>query len=279
MIKSTYKILVLLFSVLVIISACKKEDNILEYTGEEFFRFAAVSGEISEDATDSVDIEVFYSTTTGSSGTVSFTLGGDLVEGTDYIVANSSNSLSFNEANGYKDVITIAPVDNNDVSVDARVLTITLSSPSGGSVGFPGPDALNSSYDLTLIEDDCPSSLAGTYEVSTSYAFHDFLPDFSTHTMIVEITEVTPGVYSTDDFSGGLYSVGPYVAAYGTTGILAQFSDVCNELSWTDQSDPWGPMVALTGGVNSVDPSTGVITISWSCEAYGENGVSIYTPQ
>jgi hypothetical protein len=29
---------------------------------------------------------------------------------------------------------------------------------------------------------------------------------------------------------------------------------------------------------NNVDPDTGVITISWYCNGYGEYGTSIYTP-
>jgi hypothetical protein len=36
-------------------------------------------------------------------------------------------------------------------------------------------------------------------------------------------------------------------------------------------------MVPLEGGENSVG-ANGVITISWYCEGYGENGVSVYTP-
>jgi len=125
----------------------------------------------------------------------------------------------------------------------------------------------------------CISNLAGMYDVSTTYGYHDFLPDFETHTMVSEIVEVAAGTYSIADFSGGLYSVGPYVAAYGTAGIPAEFSDVCGQLSWIDQADDWGAMIPAVGGVNSVDPTTGIITISWYCEAYGENGISIYTPQ
>ncbi|HHH50636.1 MAG TPA: hypothetical protein ENK52_06630 [Saprospiraceae bacterium] len=126
----------------------------------------------------------------------------------------------------------------------------------------------------------CISDLAGMYEVTTTYGAHDFLADLPTNTTTAEIVKEGEGVYSVADFSGGLYAAdGLYGVAYGTTGFPVTFRDVCNQISWTDQSDPWGAVIPLDGGVNSVDPATGVITISWFCEGYGENGVSVYTPQ
>lgn len=260
-------------------SSCKEEDNILEYTGDSFYRFATESGSVSEDAAEAIAVEVFYSIPGGGSGSVDFSLGGDLVAGSDYTILNSSNSLSFNEANGYKDVINIQPINNEDVSTSPRIITIALANATGGSIGFPGPDALSSTYALTIIEDDCPSELAGMYDVTTTYGHHDFLPDYNSNTTTAEIVEVSPGVYEIFDFSGGLYSTGPYADAYDTTNLTAQFTDVCNDISWEGQSDPWGEMTPLENGVNSVDPSTGVITLSWFCAGYGENGVSVYTPQ
>lgn len=125
----------------------------------------------------------------------------------------------------------------------------------------------------------CVSALAGTYSVTTTYGYHDFLPDFNPNTATVEITEVSPGTYSVEDLSGGLYSVGPYSTAYTTTGIAATFTDVCDDISWSGVEDPWGDVIMTEGGVNAVDPETGVITISWTALGYGENGVSVYTPQ
>lgn len=124
----------------------------------------------------------------------------------------------------------------------------------------------------------CPSDLAGSYEVFTTYGYHDFLPTESTFTIDAEITEVSDGVYSVFDFSGGLYSIGTYSSAYGTSSFEVTFSDVCGNITWTGQSDAWGPTIPLDGGENSVD-ANGVITISWFNEAYGENGVSVYTPK
>jgi len=125
----------------------------------------------------------------------------------------------------------------------------------------------------------CPSDLAGEYTVTTTYGYHDFLPDYNPNTLdVVEIKQVGTGRYEVFDFSGGLYSEGPYVAAYNTVDFKVEFSEVCNDILWEGQGDPWGEVVPLPNGVNSVDPATGIITISWLCNAYGENGVSIYTP-
>src|SRR5690606_15398563 len=123
----------------------------------------------------------------------------------------------------------------------------------------------------------CNTDLAGMYSVTTTYLAHDFLPDFSTHTMEVQIFALsTAHTYRILDFSGGLYSVGPDVAAYGTAGHASLshiFTVNCGEVSWTNETDPWGPVVA--DGQNTYDPETGVITISWLCSAYGEAGVSV----
>ncbi|HAD15048.1 MAG TPA: hypothetical protein DCF33_21705 [Saprospirales bacterium] len=124
----------------------------------------------------------------------------------------------------------------------------------------------------------CPSDLGGTYKVTTTYSRHDFLPNFSTFSDTITITEVGAGKYTITDFSGGLYSQGPYRGAYGTNGIMATIEDVCNTITWTNVSDPWGQVVPTPGGTNNVDGNTGVITISWKCQAYSEQGVSVYTP-
>ena len=126
----------------------------------------------------------------------------------------------------------------------------------------------------------CVSDIAGMYDVTTTYGFHDFLADFPSNTTTAEIVEVSDGKYSIADFSGGLYAAaGPYGVAYGTDGLAIEFLDICNTITWENQSDPWGACIPADGLTNSVDPTTGVITISWFCEGYGENGISVYTPQ
>ncbi len=137
----------------------------------------------------------------------------------------------------------------------------------------------STTYELDIFK-LCESDLAGMYSMTTTYGYHDFLPSFNPNTIDIEVVEVGDALYEVFDMSGGLYSDGPYSTAYGTgpTSFTVQFSDVCGTITWSGQSDPWGACIPLAGGENSVDLDTGVITISWFCEGYGENGVSVYTP-
>ncbi len=187
--------------------------------------------------------------------------GGEVDHAT--ISAPTTVNVSFNDA------LSGTGSTAGDLEVgDVITLNFYVTTPSGtfkgGSLGV----------DLS-----CASALAGMYSVTTTYSQHDFLPDYSSNTMEMEIMDGSQaGLYIVNDMSGGLYSAGPYVDAYGTTDFVVEFKDVCNSISWEGQTDPWGPCVPTDGGVNSVDPATGVITLSWTCTAYGESGVSVYTP-
>lgn len=163
---------------------------------------------------------------------------------------------------------------SSDISFDIVLQTATR----GVAVGLSDGSAtvrhrVNLVCDLTL-------DLGGMYSVTTNYGFHDFLPNFNPNTEVLEIIDNGDGTFFVQDFSGGLYNGGPYSAAYGTgpTSFDVTFGNSCNKIQWDGQSDPWGAVIPLSGGVNEVDVATGVVTISWFCEGYGENGVSVYTP-
>ena len=123
----------------------------------------------------------------------------------------------------------------------------------------------------------CVSDLAGMYSMTTTYGFHDYLSQYPENTQDIEIVDLGGGAYFIEDFTGGLYSTGPYADAYSTTATNAEITENCGLISWSGQSDPWGAMIPTPGEANSVD-SNGVITINWFCEGYGENGISTYTP-
>lgn len=184
------------------------------------------------------------------------------------------------------------PVEHATISSWPTSLSVT---PADVVAGIPGAPAvgdlkLGDSFTLTLvantsngafrspktikIDATCSSELAGMYEVVTNYTQHDFLPNYATNTFTAEITEVRSGVYAIADLSGGLYGDGPYVGAYGTMGIAAQFVDVCGTLTLDPVSDPWGEVDAtITLG------EQGVITVTATAQAYGESWTSVYTPQ
>ena len=165
----------------------------------------------------------------------------------------------------------------NDYSFD-----VVLSSTDrlGASIGL-SDGSYPTSFRIDLIAPCFTPNLGGMYSVTTTYGYHDFLPDFSSHTMDMEIVDNGDGTYFIQDFSGGLYTVGPYVAAYGTDAnsfdVTISVALCGNTIVWSDQNDQWGACIP-DDGVNEVDLDTGIVTISWFCEGYGENGVSVYTP-
>jgi len=250
-------------------SACVEDpEEILELNGA-----VPVVSAVTDGLYDLVDL---------SSITPSFTLDASGVDVSDITILKSYNgsapvthgtvsSLPSTVSVSFNDMVNGLSVNTDDLELgDNFELTFVCNTADGR--------ALTSATKVN-IPVSCLSDLAGMYNVTTTYGYHDFLPDYNPNTTTAEIVEVGAGVYEIADFSGGLYSVGPYSVEYGTTGLPAQFSDICGEFSWTGQMDAWGEMIPLEGGVNSVDPATGVITISWYCVAYGESGVSVYTPQ
>lgn len=88
----------------------------------------------------------------------------------------------------------------------------------------------------------------------------------------VTITETAvDGVYDISDITFGLYANG-----YGSSDNPAQFSDVCDIISVTNQPDVvyGGDVFNGTGTLNG----DGTITLTWS-NGYGDNGVTTLTKQ
>ncbi|MEM5565311.1 hypothetical protein WNY78_09355 [Psychroserpens sp. AS72] len=196
------------------------------------------------------------------------------VAGTDFDFVNGSQSITIEENREYATLDINFYSENINID-DPKILILNITSADNNAVVGAQFQTLT-----ITINGICFSDIGGMYSVTTTYGFHDFLPNFSTHTMDVEIEALGDGLYNVVDFSGGLYTVGPYVAAYGTgpTSFDVEFTENCGDISWSGQTDQWGAVIPLSGGINSVDPNTGVVTISWYCEAYTENGVSVYTP-
>ena len=134
--------------------------------------------------------------------------------------------------------------------------------------------------------DDC-NDIGGMYSVTTTYGYHDFISSVGdTFTQEVTITAVGDGTFSIPDFSGGLWP-GPYNDAYGPYpnggNLPLVFSEVCGDIMWSGQSELYGNILMQSetlgdNGANEVDPDTGVITISFYCDGYGEFATSVYTP-
>ena len=73
------------------------------------------------------------------------------------------SSLEATFAQGeYKTTIQVIPVDN-ELADGNKLVTLTIVSASSNNfvIGFPGPDQLNSSTEITIVDDDCPIDYAG----------------------------------------------------------------------------------------------------------------------
>ncbi|WCO01031.1 hypothetical protein [Psychroserpens ponticola] len=245
-------------------------DDIHVYSGGTLTYFTETSGNLFVTFDNpSTTIEVVSSKATNSDRTFSVSIDTDIstaVQDVEFTLASNSVTIPAGE---YSGTLEIGGLFEGALETGSTlVLNLT-----GDTTAL-----FDTTYTLGIFK-LCDSDLGGTYEVTTTYGFHDFLPDFDVHTQMMDIEDLGDGLYFVQDFSGGLYDGGPYTDNYGTdaTSMDLEFKDICGTITWSDQVDPWGDIVP--NGTNSVDELTGVITTSWSCTGYGENGVSTYVPQ
>jgi hypothetical protein len=188
---------------------------------------------------------------------------------------SSTECMTDVDEDGYGDITAINPGTDCDDSN-------TFINPGATEV----IDGIDNNCDGSV--DICDLDLSGLYSVVTTYGYHDFVSTVGdTFTIAeVEITAVGDGTFSIPDFSGGLWP-GAYNDAYGPYpnggNIPLVFSEVCGEVMWSEQTEPYGDVVMQSetlgdNGPNNVDPDTGVITISFYCTGYGEYATSVYTP-
>lgn len=274
--KKIYNIVAIL-CVSLFFSSCESEDHGVDsnnYTGTPFASFTngtsgsyfvtptSESFKIQIGATNTSDVDRTYRVIINETSTAS--------DGVEFSLA--SNEVIIPAGEYFGEIIVNGIFAGTTSEGSDLVLNITSTE---------NEVMMNSTYTLNIVQ-KCISDLAGNYSVTTTYGYHDFLPNYNPNTAQAEIIAIDQeaGLYEVFDFSGGLYSVGPYSSAYGTSDFVVQFTENCGQITWENQSDPWGAVIPLDGGVNSVDYGAGgVVTISWFCEGYGENGVSIYTPQ
>jgi len=266
------KIFLLLSSIAIVsvFTSCEDKEDIHIYTSGDIAYFSETTSSLFVTASNpSKTIEVVSTETSGAARTynVSVDPSSTAQSGVDYTLSASTITIPAGE---YFGTVTVNGIFDGALETGSTLI-LNLTSGSGETAVF---DIKHTVSIFKL----CESDLAGLYSVTTTYGYHDFLPSFNPNTEDMEIEALGDGNYFVQDFSGGLYNGGPYSSAYGTgpTSMDVEFTDICNNISWTGQTDPWGDI--LMDGVNEVDPVTGVITISWYCTGYGENGVSVYTP-
>ena len=276
--KNIYKIFLLSFLVFAV--SCENEDDSRFTDNPEFgwIEFQSASSTLAVNSSvEIIPVTVNFTAPINTSD-VTVTYSVESVSGVASDVVGSSGTLTI-AANTSSAIIELnvlptaaATLAAGDVSFDV----VLDASSRGIGVGLSDGSAtvrhrINLVCDIAL-------PLGGMYTVFTTYGAHDFLPSFATNTATMEIVDNGDGTFFTQDFSGGLYNGGPYTSAYGTgaTSFDFTFSNACTQIVWENQDDGFGSVVP--DGVNEYDFATGVMTTSWLCEGYGENGVSIWTP-
>ncbi len=122
----------------------------------------------------------------------------------------------------------------------------------------------------------CPSTLEGTYTtVTNAQSTDDCCPDPVVVESEVTITRTGPVNYQLTNFAAGTYSYW-YCSSYDLcedtfNGLGADLLDICGNVQLA--AGYWG-----SNGTGTVDPVTGVITISWG-NVFGDAGVTVYTPK
>ncbi|MEQ9302460.1 MAG: hypothetical protein RJQ14_00990 [Marinoscillum sp.] len=86
--------------------------------------------------------------------------------------------------------------------------------------------------------------------------------------------------YEVADITGGLYSQG-YADGYGTSGRAATLvhNPENDRITWSGVSDQFGGEIVQDPAqpISNMD-ANGVITVYWTATAYGERGITTYTP-
>jgi len=152
-----------------VLFACEEKSFLIN---DSFVRFDSPSSAVSEaDAgAGNVIIPVSISTSSdnrGSAVTLEVSVTGDAIEGIHYmLISPTTLNIPANEFSANIEVQIL----QNDLTDGAHDLSFEIVSNSASlDIGFPGPDALNSSHTLTIGDDDCAFDISvfeGTYDVN-----------------------------------------------------------------------------------------------------------------
>jgi|GEM_PF-2864324 len=133
------------------------------------------------------------------------------------------------------------------------------------------------SNEFLYVDVSCPSDIGGPYNaVSSGQSTDDCCPDPAVDIMAegIELIDNGSGIYTINDFSGGLWF--HWYEVYGATSANpGEIKDVCNTITFQNTTELFGSNISGTG---SVDPETGIITIEWLADSWGDAGTTVLTP-
>jgi len=157
--KTLFKSLIIIAVVSFVAIACDEDETTFEPLNFPTDAFIAFDGNnIEVDEFDTADIVVSVSMATVNQTqdvTVDFTISSsDAILGTDFEVVDNKSQFTI-AAGEYSDDLRLRLIDNQD-SEPNKTITITLTGTNASAtLGYPGPDALNSTIDIVILDDDC----------------------------------------------------------------------------------------------------------------------------
>lgn len=215
--------------------SCDEDETVynpLQYPQDAYIAIEGSGLAVLEGSTAPIEIVANYSNDINAATSevvVDFSITSDNgIEGTHYTVVDGKTQFKF--APGvFTDKVTIIPINNFDEDGD-KELTITLDN-SSVNLGAPGPDSFGTTFNLTLLDDDC------------AIVFEELV-----------------GPWTGFDNSSG--SEGPnasqIVSSYdGTTFYLEGIA-----YGWLTNTSYWDEVVVVSNPViANIDVLTGVVTI------------------
>ncbi len=149
--------------------------------------------------------------------TVNYTLTATLSDGSngsDRITDESAGSITIPAGSPSEDIVlrTVGNAEVGDLSVTV-VIQITSVTDASLSIGFRGPDALSSTFTLTILDDDCLISLAPAYA--------NIVNGNQAAARTVTIVENADGSYRISDMHGYVTNLGNPLAVGGNFTIDA----------------------------------------------------------
>lgn len=157
--KNFIKIIIPIFAIAFVLFSCEGDDmaeqNFMTFD-QDAIHFEETSYSVIESSSEVIPVIAFYSSANHDSDvTANVSIQGNSA---DYNLVDSDLSLNF-PAGVYSDTIYVSVNDNFETDNDRDIVFSFDSVSSGANIGFPGDEAIGSTYTLTVVDDDCPYTL------------------------------------------------------------------------------------------------------------------------
>lgn len=177
----------------------------------------------------------------------------DLNEGSTYLVPVGSTYTDpgYTATEGTEDVTSKVVVGGDEVDANAvGIYNVTYS--AANKDGF----SASTSRQVLVYDPEVTTDISGTYSITNTTGSESLFDRYPVKGNSVTLTQLAPGLYSIDDYWGGLYAVTiGYGSAYACSGYFSLDKD--NNIEGISASNPWNlPMTSVTGTYN---PETGKV--------------------